>query len=477
MLRRLALLVLACLLLTSAAAFLQWGAAAPRIIIVPDNYPTITAAIANAAAGDVIYVRDGVYNDSALIIDKSITIRGEDVKNTIINLTPTMTSVYSSYFNRTYRFPADAIKISANNVKISDITVSSTGGITGNGSGIAIVSNIITFGTTCSITGTEVTVERNTLNCGDWRLTGSNLTLAENKINANSVGVSINASYCYLSGNTINGTLVVWGSENTITHNSYNLMFIYYGDNNTIQGNSGDLSLGNSDQSCSNNVVSGNLMKGPSVWGIWIGQFCRNNVFYDNYIEDEGYASNGWNYNSGVIFCNEYGAIGTDNMFYHNAFVNNSVNVRFYNDESTGGNIWDNGTQGNYWSDYNGSGDTPYVINSENRDNHPLTAPFEAPTISIAPPVYDPPIDVSQLSQSLTTTPTLTPKTNPMQPVTSDTPIEQPTTTGNPASILTVLSMPVFCTLAIILAAAVILVTTALLLFFRRHRKTANLKQ
>lgn len=476
MLRRLALLALVCLLFTSTAAFLQVSAA-PRIIIVPDNYPTITAAIANAANGDVIYVKDGVYNDSAFIINKSITIQGEDVKNTIINLTPTVTSVYSSYFNRTYFFPADAIKINADNVKISDITVSSTGGITGNGSGIAIISNIITFGTTCSITGSKVTVERNTLNCGDWRQTGSNLTLAENKINANSVGVSINGSYCNLYGNNINGTLVVWGSVNTFTHNSYDLMFIYYGDNNTIQGNSGDISLGNSDQSCSNNVVSGNLMKGPSVWGIWIGQFCRNNVFYDNYIEDEGYASNGWNYNSGVIFCNEYGALGTNNIFYHNAFVNNSVNVRFYNNESTGGNIWDNGVQGNYWSDYNGSGDTPYVINSENRDNHPLTAPFDPPTISIAPPVYDPPIDESQLSQSLTSTPTLTPTTNPPQPTTSNTPIEQPATTSNLSSLLTVLSWSVFGTLAIILAAALIFVTTALLLLFRWHRKTANLKQ
>jgi hypothetical protein len=40
----------------------------------------------------------------------------------------------------------------------------------------------------------------------------------------------------------------------------------------------------------------------------------------------------------------------------------------------------------NYWSDYNGIdadgdeiGDTPYVINNENQDNHPLMEPIEIP--------------------------------------------------------------------------------------------------
>jgi len=42
-------------------------------------------------------------------------------------------------------------------------------------------------------------------------------------------------------------------------------------------------------------------------------------------------------------------------------------------------NIWDNGLEGNYWSDYAGAdgnqdgiGDTPYVIDGNNRDNYPL---------------------------------------------------------------------------------------------------------
>ena len=56
-------------------------------------------------------------------------------------------------------------------------------------------------------------------------------------------------------------------------------------------------------------------------------------------------------------------------------------------------NSWDNGTFGNYWSDYNGTdsngdgiGDIPYYINDGNIDNHPLMFGFEtyygAPTIT-----------------------------------------------------------------------------------------------
>ena len=42
-------------------------------------------------------------------------------------------------------------------------------------------------------------------------------------------------------------------------------------------------------------------------------------------------------------------------------------------------NIWDNGFEGNYWDNYNGTdgdgngiGDTPYIINENNQDNYPL---------------------------------------------------------------------------------------------------------
>jgi hypothetical protein len=58
-------------------------------------------------------------------------------------------------------------------------------------------------------------------------------------------------------------------------------------------------------------------------------------------------------------------------------------------------NLWDNGVEGNYWSDYNGTdsnqdgiGDTPYIIDANNVDHYPLMAQYvipEFPTFIILP--------------------------------------------------------------------------------------------
>lgn len=214
-------------------------------------------------------------------------------------------------------------------------------------------------------------------------------------------------------------------------------------------------------------------MNGSAVWGIWIGQLCRNNVFYGNYIADEGYAPDGWDYNSGVIFCNEYGSIGTNNTFYHNMFVNNSVNVKFYNNFSISGNFWDKGVQGNYWSDYDGSdtnndgvGDTPYVINSRNIDSYPLISPFDSPIITIDPPTYDPPIDESSLPESLAATPISTPPTISTLPPTSENPTQQPNINNDLDFLLTI---PDFTnTLILLLASALLLIAVLAILKLRK---------
>lgn len=465
MLKPSAVLFIACILLISAASVNQVNAGS-KTIIVPDDYPTITQAIASASAGDTIYVRNGVYNDSCFEINKPLTISGEDVGNNFVIINPTIESVYSSYFNRTYYYPDDAIIINSDNVRISGLTINSTGGITGNGDEVQLVSNIITLGKTCSLTGSKVAIERCTLTGDDWRIEGSNITLSQNRVNAANHSISVNASYCNLYSNNISGSLIVWGSYNTITHNSYDLMHVFYGDYNTIQGNSGEISLGNSDRSCSNNIVSGNQIRGPSVWGIWIGSTCRDNLFYDNYIMDEGYATYGAEYNSGVCICNLNGGSGLNNTFYHNAFINNSANVKFYSDYHTGGSIWDKGGVGNYWSDYTGAdlngdgiGDTPYVINSENKDNYPLVAPFEAPTINIALPVYDQPINLgTPVSPQSTATPTVTPTPSPAK----WTPPSSIDSTG-----VTLELTPEITAVAIVLLASAIAI--AVLVFARRR--------
>jgi parallel beta-helix repeat protein len=86
------------------------------------------------------------------------------------------------------------------------------------------------------------------------------------------------------------------------------------------------------------------------------------------------------------------------NLFYHNSFTNNDKDVisDYYNpfqNISSGyfsTNSWDNGLEGNYWSQYNGTdtdrdgiGDVPYIIDVNNTDNHALMGTFSTFNVSL----------------------------------------------------------------------------------------------
>jgi parallel beta-helix repeat protein len=105
--------------------------------------------------------------------------------------------------------------------------------------------------------------------------------------------------------------------------------------------------------SSSNNSICGNNITNNS-WGVWLS--CSSNY----------------------------------NSIYHNNFIGNTKQVQNYDSMNT----WDDGypSGGNYWSDYSGVdlysgpyqnetgsdgiGDTPYVIDENNRDNYPLMKPY-----------------------------------------------------------------------------------------------------
>jgi parallel beta-helix repeat protein len=64
------------------------------------------------------------------------------------------------------------------------------------------------------------------------------------------------------------------------------------------------------------------------------------------------------------------------NIIYHNNFINNTHQVHL---EYSPDNFWDDGIEGNYWSDYgnsdsnqDGIGDAPIMIDEANWDNYPL---------------------------------------------------------------------------------------------------------
>ena len=74
---------------------------------------------------------------------------------------------------------------------------------------------------------------------------------------------------------------------------------------------------------------------------------------------------------------------GSDNRIDHNNFINNTKQVYDVAWDNPGMspsvNTWYEGDTGNYWSDYNGTGDTPYVIDENNQDNFPTSEPFRIP--------------------------------------------------------------------------------------------------
>jgi hypothetical protein len=82
------------------------------------------------------------------------------------------------------------------------------------------------------------------------------------------------------------------------------------------------------------------------------------------------------------------------NVFTQNTFLcDNSADDRLIRVHSA--NFWDNGSLGNYWSDYltkypnaseigsTGIGDTPYVIDADNVDRYPIMYPWGAPAVSV----------------------------------------------------------------------------------------------
>ena len=93
--------------------------------------------------------------------------------------------------------------------------------------------------------------------------------------------------------------------------------------------------------------------------------------------------------------------IPTDIEVNHNDFEHNSVQLNGCGCETINASEpphnWDDGMEGNFWSDYNGTdsnydglGDTPYVIDSLNRDQYPL---LQSP-VKLPVPEANVPVDV-----------------------------------------------------------------------------------
>ena len=143
----------------------------------------------------------------------------------------------------------------------------------------------------------------------------------------------------------------------------------------------------------SNNNISRNIISGKPGWyGIWL-RSSSENIIRENNVS---------NFSLGGIYLEKL-PVPPDltsepsmyNKIYHNNFIQNTPNARC----SDSINVWDDGypSGGNYWSDYkgidangDGIGDTPYIIDKDNRDRYPLMKPW---TLIPLERIYGIPVD------------------------------------------------------------------------------------
>jgi nitrous oxidase accessory protein NosD len=389
------LLVLA--LLFSAVAGTQIvKKARAQTITVPDDYATIQDAINAANDGDIIFVRSGVYEgpiNQTLVISKPLSLIGEDANSTKLSLHPPL--VPMSIFTYTYMGYSDPIEVNANDFNLSGFTITTLGGgisITGNRT--QITGNNITTG--LSVNGSNSTIAMNTL-AGRISLDGSHHTIAQNK--AGSI-------YCSGSYNSIAANSIVGPSAEDLIYlaGPYNIVF-----ENTIKSVSNGR-VGVNVRSDGNIVAHNNITSCPGA-GIET-EHGQNNVFCANRITNCGagfsLAGNNVTVYANYVANNEYGAmiaIGGQKTLFHNNFVDNNQHVGFGRGYEL--TVWDNGKEGNYWSKYSGAdwnfdgiGDTPYVINENNQDRYPLMAPFDISSVTVELPEWASPLQSPSPSPS-----------------------------------------------------------------------------
>lgn len=213
--------------------------------------------------------------------------------------------------------------------------------------------------------------------CGVWVGNYTSVYIYDSSINYNDVGLDLGFSM----GSVIEASVIKGNNYGIIGNYSYAHI-----QHSVIMYNThyGVLYEGKSGTTVSynwywNNTVSWNGEQTPPGWhgsGIHLYGAMYDTV-YCNVIKNNG---------MGLDLYNSY-MVST----HHNDFINNSdhANDDMYND-------FDDGSEGNYWDDYNGTdsdgdgiGDTPYYIDNNSVDDYPLMHPVGGCGVVNLPPLAD----------------------------------------------------------------------------------------
>jgi parallel beta-helix repeat protein len=294
------------------------------------DYATIQEAIlaTQTLDGHTIQVESGVYYEN-LVINKSLSIIGEDAENTTMDGGGT----------------GDVVSVEDTNVTISGFTVRNSGPENLD-SGIKVDS---VFG--AIIKDNCITHCRDGVQMSAF---GGHCQVKNNQV-SNCTGHGIYVSFSY--HNTIEG--------NTLTGNNFSLTISGCSDNlvtgNNLTRNSKGLYL----YIAMDNVVTKNVVSENDEWGLMLIEYSDNNTITDNDIEGNGHG----------IYCMD----SSDNVFHHNRLDN--INQVYLSGYSASSNVWYDPVshEGNFWSDYtgtdtdgNGIGDSSYYVSYDCHDDYPL---------------------------------------------------------------------------------------------------------
>lgn len=379
--------------------------AEPKTITVPDHYPTIQEAINAANENDIVFVKRGAYHEEAININKSVSLIGEDVEETILSLHPPLIQV--AYLLNWFWVPDTAIKINASDVKLQGFTINLPNDDYGVGSGIYAVGDGISFtdntvaNRSVYLSGAMLNITCNSLS-GTLEIAGSNITVANNTIKED---LKVQGSFNLVSDNKI-GSGYYWsgihldGSFNCVVGNSFSSMSTDDSNFNVIIGNS----FANLDMTkygkggCSNTIISKNRVAGNRGIndGIWLYEGENNTISANSICNCENGLTLGTS-----------GSTAVSNSIYLNNFVNNTNHIICLSGSDHTVNRFDNGVKGNYYDDYQGNdanwdgvGDSPYTVQETHwdeelkrdvtivffQDNYPLMSPFDIDSFSIELP-------------------------------------------------------------------------------------------
>jgi len=198
--------------------------------------------------------------------------------------------------------------------------------------------------------------------------------------------ITVTADACTIDGFEITGGGCGGNDAGIEVRSDYNLI-----KGNIVRNNYGGMAL----YHCSHNTLISNLIYENHWYGIGLCSSSCSNTLSNNTVRDNTnigiklYYSSNTNIVSGntVSGSNVFGIElweSSFNTLYQNNLIDNARNAR----DCYGDNSWDNGSKGNYWSDYtgvdangDGIGDTPYELTPDHggcggKDKYPLMEPF-----------------------------------------------------------------------------------------------------